>query len=678
MRAGSTLALGLCISVILPTEAISDHDLLSLYRRDTGASLGAGWVAEFGRHTPGYLLDGYKQTPTALAPGTYQYTFYLQRGPGHLGGLFSGANDAVRLEVLDDTTHERIAAASFQENDFTRPWSRTPAKSVMFSTWGREGHRFVPRVYWPGLVSMRLQRVTLEALDPWSEAELEAKAKRMETLMSARFLDRGFVVMRDAMGAPADINDAALWTGIYAASEAWRFQATRDPRARMRMETSLWALHRLHQAASPDTLVRFVDADGHVSPQAASKDTYTGFFFAVGQCWPDVQNPRLRRALQEDVDALAGGFIDHDLYFRPAHGKALDLNPYFPDDILRDLVRELHDDPGLRRSIVLAFKVVRRYFHLMRQRPPTSFAGIERAVHDDDAEALNRLLIPFLNDALTALRLMDVNVARSAGPAERLGLHDAPYQRVHDLLRVLLQRFNRPAPAIQSVQDLKVLPSQALVALHILKVAGAVMPPGNRFERYYADNLWTGKALLRTVMDWTQWDELFAASLFGESRAARVGGSSLPYLALWDLCTLDTNSAHRQDYLELMARHRLFMHNDLNAMTDMMAGRLGLNPDPRGVAFWVLHRYPEERRGFGDAYWSAHGHDRAAAFGGWDNGYARDPIPPNFRPRDAFLWQRDSHSLRGDMAGWEYAPVDYLMVWWMSQSAKRAAVSENR
>ena len=279
-------------------------------------TLGSGWVAEFGRHAPGYLLGGFKVAPIILPAGTYQYTFYMQRGPGHLRGLFSGANEAVRLEVFDRTTGERLASRSFEQNDFDRPWKRAAPKQVLFSTWGRGGHAFEPRLYWPGLVSMHLTRVELEILDPWSTNELRAKADRFESLMGARFLENGYVVMRDEQGHSADIDDTALWTGLYAAAECARYQATYSAQARMRMENALWALHRLHQfSPTPGTLVRFVDASDQPQRGSASKDTYTGFFFAVGQCWPWIQNPRLRHALRNDVDALAGHFIDDDLAF---------------------------------------------------------------------------------------------------------------------------------------------------------------------------------------------------------------------------------------------------------------------------------------------------------------------------------------------------------------------------
>jgi len=675
-----SLSLALCstLSFVSPSEAFSHCFALAPYRQETGIALGSEWVAEYGRHAPGYLLGGFKVAPVILPTGTYQYTFYMQRGPGHLRGLFSGANEAVRLEIFDRTTNERLAARSFEQNDFERPWKRAAPKHVVFSTWGRAGHAFEPRLYWPGLVSISLKRVELQTLDAWSENELRAKADRFEAQMSARFIENGYVVMRDSVGQPADVDDTALWTGLYAATESLRFQATRSAQARMRMETALWALHGLHQFSSqPGILARFVDPTHHPQLGNASKDTYTGFFYAVGQCWPWIQNPRLRKALQEDVDSLAGFFLDDDLHFIPSSGTPLDLNPYFSIGILSELFQEFAQDASLRHAVLLAFALSRHYFQLMGQKPPVSFAAVETAVRRQDRAGFQKIVVPFLNDVLAALKLVELNVARSARPAQRMGLSDSPYQRLQNLLQIILNRFSGPTP-IQHIEDFKILPSQALLSLHILKVAATILPQPNRYQRYYADNLNAGKGLLTTALNWSQWDEVFAASLFGESHTARVRGNSnhLPYLALMNLAMLDPE--RRADYVALFERQRLFQHNDLNAMTDLLAGHLGIQPDPTGIGYWTLHRYPESRRGLGEDYWQRNGLALANQFGGLRDGFAREPIPPDLRPRDASLWQRNAHSIRRDAEGWEYAPVDYLWVWWMSQAAKRDAVSEKR
>ena len=98
---------------------------------------------------------------------------------------------------------------------------------------------------------------------------------------------------------------------------------------------------------------------------------------------------------------------------------------------------------------------------------------------------------------------------------------------------------------------------------------------------------------------------------------------------------------------------------------------VGLSAPPLGLAFWSLERYPADRRGKGERYWNANRAELLSAYGGEVNGQAREPLPPDLRPRDAFLWQRSAHSLRGDQEGWLYPPLDYLFAYWLAiDSAK--------
>ena len=171
---------------------------------------------------------------------------------------------------------------TFSQGDFRSYGRRSIIKTLTFSTWGRAGHRFEPRLYWPGLSSVALHRVDLVSLDSFSLPSLEQKALHFEELMETSFLDRGFVVARGPGQQIEDIGDAAIWTGLYAAAEGWRYRATRSSDARRRMERSLWALHRLHQRSPiPGTLVRYVFPNGDPYLQVLSRDVFVGFFFAM-------------------------------------------------------------------------------------------------------------------------------------------------------------------------------------------------------------------------------------------------------------------------------------------------------------------------------------------------------------------------------------------------------------
>ena len=64
-------------------------------------------------------MSGLKKGGDRLADGTYQYNFLFALRPGHLTGLFSGANDVVRLEVADTTTGEILLDRTLQMRGFS-------------------------------------------------------------------------------------------------------------------------------------------------------------------------------------------------------------------------------------------------------------------------------------------------------------------------------------------------------------------------------------------------------------------------------------------------------------------------------------------------------------------------------------------------------------------------------
>ena len=80
-------------------------------------------------------------------------------------------------------------------------------------------------------------------------------------------------------------------------------------------------------------------------------------------------------------------------------------------------------------------------------------------------------------------------------------LSETPYIKLDLLLLRALRNLDADTGGrrLNSVEDLKILPSQSLHALHFLKVAGELLPKPNRFDQYYRANLYDGKALLRTV-----------------------------------------------------------------------------------------------------------------------------------------------------------------------------------
>lgn len=648
----------------------------------TGAHVSNGWAARYRIDLPGYFISGRINGGEALQSGLYQYVFYLKPQPGSLGGLLRRAADVVRLEAWDRTANERVLFRTFQIADFPTTGSRLVRKSVAFSADGRSGHVFEPRLYWTGFSGLYLQRIELRRLSSLEPEALSKKAGAFEALMGERFLDRGFVVSRDVKGRPDDIGDAAIWTGLYAASQAWRYQATRSQEALSRMEDALRALHRLHAfSGSRGTLVRYLNAKYEAPPDSASKDSYTGFFFAIAHCLSSVRDRKLHRELTRDTEALANHFLDQDLAFVPNRGAPIEFNPFPSGAALDEGLAELQKDPRARRGFIRLLQGIHLYFLSRGQRPWPELRSLIGALKRNDMPFVREQLAPVLNGALRALAQLQRNVQRSDESyrlfltrrrAPGVSYPPAPYGKLNALLVRMLRNLSGPLEGrpIGPISDVKTLPSQALHALHFLKVAAEALPKPNRFDDYYRANLWDNKKLLKTLLDWHNVDEDALAAVYGHSRAAVMRGAShhLPSLALYNLIRLERDPAIRNRYRALFEDEYLPMQEDYNAMLHVMRGVLAMPPEQTGIGLWSLGLYPTDRRGLGGSFWRRHHAEWAARHGGALLGQARDPVPVDRRQRDSFIWQRSARSIGGDDDQKMYPPMDYLFVYWMARA----------
>ena len=153
-----------------------------------------------------------------------------------------------------------------------------------------------------------------------------------------------------------------------------------------------------------------------------------------------------------------------------------------------------------------------------------------------------------------------------------------------------------------------------------------------------------------------------------EADTRRTASAHVSYLALHDLILLEKDPVVRFQYQKLFEAQFGPMRTDGNAMIDAMHAGVGLSARQLGMALWALDRYPLDRRGKGDAYWKENRKALLARYGGEVNHQAREALPPDLRPRDAFIWQRSAHSIRGDQEGWLYPPLDYLFAYWLARS----------
>ena len=655
---------------------LSGEDRLSFFPgnhgfiHETGVHVPGGWSARYRSEAPGYFIRGLAHGNQQLPAGIYRYWFYFSLPPGRLGGLFRKANDVVRLEVWDRETHQRLAFRTLQQADFPTVSKKLIPQSIVFSIPGRAVHSVEPKLYWQGLESLFLQRVELERLDAWAPELLPQKADHFEKMM-ADYLDRGMVVARRDSGDPEDVGDTAIWTGLYAAAEAWRYQSDRSEEALNRMEGSLRAMHALHVHASHvGTLARYIDANGRALPLDASKDTYTGFFFAVAQCWPWIRDPQLKTDLEKDVEAIAGHFLDHDLSFQPGPAsERLEFNPYLSESLLNEAFQDVMHDADVRHQVIHGLSWAQDYFRVQRQRGWRETKPMIKALRRNNPDAMRRALVPLVRGAIPALHQFRDNVQRSArvhsiGPAS-----ETPYGRLLVLLNRALGQLPEPGD-IRDMKDVKVLPSESLHALHFIKVAAEILPKPNRFDAYYQENLWKNKALLKTVIAWTNIDEDLFDAVWGHTHAAahRSSSNHLTYLALYDLVFLEKDTALRQSYQAVFLQEANPMQDEFNAMVEIMRAAMGAPSPGVGLGWWSLERYPEDRQGHGERYWQANEKRLVARYGRSVSGQSRDPIPVDERPRDCFLWQRSARSLRGDDAHVRYPPMDYLFVYWLARA----------
>jgi hypothetical protein len=145
----------------------SNHGFL----HQTGHHVPHGWAAMHRIHSPGYFIEGQTSGGELLPPGIYRYEFQFSLLSGQHSGLLSKANDVVRIEAWDATQHAVLMSRTFQVADFLDRQRHQVTKSITFSTHGRTGHRFEPKVYWQGLSGVFLRKVVLKELPDFDAAQ---------------------------------------------------------------------------------------------------------------------------------------------------------------------------------------------------------------------------------------------------------------------------------------------------------------------------------------------------------------------------------------------------------------------------------------------------------------------------------------------------------------------------
>jgi hypothetical protein len=128
-------------------------------------------------------------------------------------------------------------------------------------------------------------------------------------------------------GLLGDSGDSQIWTGIYIASQIYRYKATGEPEALARAERALWGFHALTEiTGQPGLFARNIKATpvdrynhegtgkyaGWYWKGNLSFDQYLGLLYGITEAWPYIQDEKLKRTLRADIHALGRHFIEND------------------------------------------------------------------------------------------------------------------------------------------------------------------------------------------------------------------------------------------------------------------------------------------------------------------------------------------------------------------------------
>ena len=129
-----------------------------------------------------------------------------------------------------------------------------------------------------------------------------------------------------------DIEDAAIWTGVYLASQVFKFSVTGEQQADENVERSLAAIGELREITGKSGLiargfVKWADtsifgSEGHkgtgdyeeyVWKGDVSRDQYMGVFFGLGAVYRFIQGPETQEKVVELTRSLAIHIMDNNL-----------------------------------------------------------------------------------------------------------------------------------------------------------------------------------------------------------------------------------------------------------------------------------------------------------------------------------------------------------------------------
>jgi hypothetical protein len=622
------------------------------------------------RDRPGYALSGLT-TPLQLSTGAYRVTFVLRRGNYPKKGLLYKTYSIFRLEVWDVTDKKLITHRELQVDDFDKP-NKFEERWVEFGMKGRENHAIEPRIYWSGLTNAEVKTGHVTQFPPVSSQALEEKALRLENLLQTKFLENGFVVSRKPNGEADEIGDATTYTSYLASALAWKYAVTRDSDTYHSLMDRMKSLHQaIKGTQEKPLLVRFVDEDSKPFPNSPSKDVYMSYFFAHAVAAPYITDNDLIEQMKIDVEKLGSRFLVDGLAVKNGRVEIMSLTPYLTEQEVRSGVRKLLEDEREYKEFLHGLRKAKKYLPWAELWPGMN--KVIAALKARDEDALVGLTVPTMNGMVYLIErardLLKEQYRQDLFPA-RYKNNNYPGKKLEVLLTTTLSKLppEKAGRRFNSIRDLSVLASNATISLHIVKTAHTLTRL-SQFSEYYNLNLFTQDALLQTAMDWFGFDENVTRLTAGNPAANNSRRGILGPLAVSNLIALEKNPTVKDDYRQILDNWWETDRHEDNPLTHaLVAAYSEVNRGEIDLVLRALDLYPENRTGFGRSYWERHGKDIAQKIGGgtWNN-YSREPLPVSHRPKDSFLWQRNSRRLEGDIDN-EYPPTDYLFVYWFCRA----------
>ena len=648
------------------------------FSHKTGKKGFRGREVDYKQHREGYLLNNLK-SPLHLEPGIYRATFHARRGHHPTKGLLQKATLLFRIEIWDVTLKEKITSRELHWSDFGLPNTYEP-RWVEFSMENRKGHRIEPRVYWSGLGNGEVSHVVFDRFEKISAKKLYSKAAELGEILEKHHLENGYVVSRHHDGRPDEMGDATTYTSLYVASLAWKAQVEKDFQTHQQLMRSIETLRRSIKGTEEAPIItRYVDEKDDALNQKTSKDVYTTFFFAYAVAYPVIKNEALKELMRNDLEKIGNRFLLDNLTIKKGNQIQVTLTPHYTEAEIRHGINKIFKNEKKRKKLIKGLKTAQTFFPFAELWP--GLKKTRRAIKKKDADQLFSMVVPTMNGiadlAARAQDIMREKYREDLLPMRKYNPHH-PGKRLVALVNESMKKLPprerrafRESKRFHVLSDLKILASNAMISLHLIKTA-ATITGKPQFKEYYDQNLFTQDALLQTALNWYGVEEEFTRLSSGNPAVNKMKKGYLSALSLYNLSTLESNPTIRGHYARLIEGWWKNDEHEDNPMARAFAS-ITLESSEKKKTFPALIAkgltlYPLNRKGLGIDFWRKKGKYLAQTIGGgYHKRISRDPIPISHRPKDSFLWQRNARRLKGDYLK-TYPGTDYLFVYWLARA----------